>query len=165
VIPRSVAALIPAVVPALILAACSNAGGSHANGPCGPCRAAASDSAGAAPLPRSAKLETLAQQRVEVARKRLQLLRAAFDHGAASLDDLFAGFRDVAFAARDSGFHGEELRRILTDYRDAVLALRDLTKERAAKGAVGQDASSRVDALVAEAEYWLGEADESGGPR
>ena len=66
----------------------------------------------------------------------------------------------MAFAARDSGFRGEALRSVLTDYRDAVLALRDLTRERMAKGAVGEDAMNRVEALVAEAEYWLGEAEE-----
>lgn len=153
---------IAVVICAAHLAACSDANGSHANGPCGPCREGAPN--GAAP-PRSEKVEKLARERVEVARKRLQILRTAFDRGAASLDDLFAGFRDVAFAARDSGFHGEELRRILTEYRDAVLALRDLTRERAAKGTVGEDATSRVDALLAEAEFWLGEAnDHAAGP-
>jgi hypothetical protein len=109
-------------------------------------------------LPRSARVEQLAHERVELARKRLVLMRAAFEHGSATLDELFAALRDVAFAARDSGLHGEGLRGILTDYRDAVLALQTLTRERMAKGSVGPEAMSRVDALVAEAQYWLAEA-------
>jgi hypothetical protein len=124
--------------------------------PCGPCA-----SAGArAGLARSAKVEQLARQRVDLAGKRLVLLRASFAHGAATLDELFAGFRDVAFAARDSGMRGEALRHVLTDYRDGVKSLRELTKERVAKGAATEEALSRVDALVAEAEYWLAEASE-----
>jgi len=141
-----------------LVVACS--GAPPASGPCGNC--ASSTSAGLAhvALPRSAKLEQLAQRRVDVARKRLVLLRAGFDRGTTSLDELFAGFRDVAFAARDSGFHGEALRHVLTDYRDAVLALKELTRERVAKGALGEDAVARVESLVAEAEFWLGEASE-----
>jgi hypothetical protein len=107
---------------------------------------------------RSAKVEQLAEHRVEVARKRLLALRAGFEHGTTTLDELFAGFRDVAFAARDSGFQGATLRRILTDYRDAVVALKDVTRERVAKGAANEDAMNRVELLLAEAEFWLGEA-------
>ena len=144
-------------LPALVLLACSH---SADTGPCGPCHSPETAGLGRVGLPRSGKLEQLAQQRVELARKRLVLLRASFEHGTATLDEVFAACRDVAFAARDSGLHGETLRRILTEYRDAVIALKDLTKERAAKGSVGEEAVSRVDSLVAEAEYWLGEASE-----
>jgi hypothetical protein len=111
-------------------------------------------------MPRPAKIEQLARERVEIARKRLVQLRAAFEHGSATLDDLFDACRDVAFAARDSGLHGETLRRILTEYRDAAVSLRDLTRERLAKGAVNEAAMTRVESLVAEAEYWLAEANQ-----
>jgi hypothetical protein len=109
-------------------------------------------------LPQSPKLKALALQRVEVARKRLVLLRASFDRGATTIDEVFAACRDVAFAARDSGLHGGPLRDVLKEYRDAVVALKELTRERAAKGAVGEEAVARVNSLVAEAEFWLEEA-------
>ena len=141
------------VVSALVLSACSKTAG-----PCGPCQAQASAGIGNAGLPRSAKLEQLATQRVDLARKRLVLLRASFDKGTTTLDAVFAAARDVAFSARDSGLHGEALRGVLKEYRDAVIALKDLTRERLSKGAVGDDDMSRVDALVAEAEFWLEEA-------
>jgi hypothetical protein len=144
------------LVAGTLLAACGGSAGSHASGPCGPCDSIA----GVRQIPRSPKLEQLAQQRVELARKRLVLLRASFEHGTTTLDELFAACRDVAFAARDSGLHGERLRHVLTEYRDAVVALKELTRERLAKGSVGEDAVNRVDSLVAEAEYWLGEASE-----
>lgn len=109
-------------------------------------------------LPQSPKLKELARRRVDAARKRLVLLRASFDRGATTIDELFAACRDVAFAARDSGLHGGALRDVLVEYRDAVVALRDLTRERASKGAVGEEAVSRVESIVAEAEFWLEEA-------
>jgi hypothetical protein len=143
------------------LAACSNAAAS-------PCPCQASSPAGSSPigpehlgLPRSEKLEQLAQQRVELARKRLQLVRLQFDKGALSLDQLVNAFRDLAFAARDSGFHGEPLRHILKEYRDALAALRDLVHERADKGMATPDEAVRMDLMLAEAELWLGEADRS----
>ena len=139
---------------ALLLAACS----SGPAGPCGPCQAQTSAGLHGAELPRPAKLEQLATQRVALARKRLGLLRTSFDRGSTTIEELFAGCRDVAFAARDSGMHGEALRGVLTEYRDAVIALRDLMRERAAKGTVSDETMSRVDALVAEAEYWLEDA-------
>jgi hypothetical protein len=139
-----------------LLAAC---GGSA---PCGPCQATASAGLQNAGLPRSAKLEQLAALRVALARKRLAALRASFDKGATTIDELFAGCRDVAFAARDSGMHGEALRDVLTEYRDAVVALKDLMRERISKGSVHEDAMTRVDSLVAEAQYWLEDA--SQGP-
>ncbi len=150
-------ALLLLVITATASLAC---GSNNASGPCTPCQASASPSAGLKDvgLPRSAKLDQLAQQRVTLARKRLVLLRASFDRGVTTLDDLIAGSRDVAFAARDSGIHGEALRGVLQEYRDAVVAMKDLTRERAAKGAVGEDAVTRIDALVAEAEYWLEDA-------
>ena len=49
---------------------------------------------------------------------------------------------------------------MLAEYRDGVVALRDLTRERASKGAVGADAVSRVESIVAEADFWLAEAGE-----
>jgi len=144
----------------ILVAACGGSASKPASGPCGPCQSTGGAGLERVALPRSPKLTHLAQERVELARKRLAQLRASFEHGKTSLDELFAALRDVAFAARDSGFRGEALRSVLTDYRDAVLALRDLTRERMAKGAVGEDAMNRVEALVAEAEYWLGEAEE-----
>lgn len=111
-------------------------------------------------LPRSEKLEALARQRVDLARKRLVVLRGAFDRGAVTIDELFDAFRDVALAARDSGLHGPSLRDVLKEYRDGMVSLKALTSERAAKGAVGPEAMSRVESLVAEAEFWLEEANE-----
>ena len=143
---------------ALVLLAC---GGGTSAPPCGPCQAGSSSGggAGAGPAPlRSPKLEALASRRVELARKRLALVRDGFGKGLATLDELFSACRDVAFAARDSGLRGAKLRDVLTDYRDAVVALKDLTRERMAKGAVGEEGMTRVEALEAEAEYWLEEA-------
>ena len=144
----------------LVLIACRSGASPAASGPCGPCQAQASAGLEGAGLPRSAKLEQLATQRVAIARKRLALLRASFDKGSTTIDELFAGCRDVAFAARDSGMHGEALRRVLTEYRDAVSALKGLMRERVAKGAVSEDTMTRVDSLVAEAEYWLEDANQ-----
>jgi hypothetical protein len=148
--------------PALLLLSALLAAGCHsgpeASGPCGPCQAQPSSGLQGAGLPRSAKLEQLGTQRVALARKRLGLLRTSFDRGSTTIDELFTGCRDVAFAARDSGMHGEALRGVLEEYRSAVVALRDLMRERAAKGAVSDDTMTRVDALVAEAEYWLEDA-------
>jgi hypothetical protein len=139
---------------ALAVAAC----GGSSQPRCVPCVASgAGDSAGPAPL-RSPKLEALANQRVELARKRLAQLRESFGKGGASLDELFAAFRDVAFAARDSGLRGAPLHDVLKDYRDAVIALKQLTRERVAKGTVTDEAMSRVEALEAEAEYWFEES-------
>jgi hypothetical protein len=112
------------------------------------------------PPRRSAKLEALAARRVELARKHLAELRESFAKGSTTLDELFAASRDVAFAARDSGLHGAPLRDVLKDYRDAVAALKELTKERLAKGAVSEEAMGRVEALEAEAEFWLADASE-----
>ena len=47
---------------------------------------------------------------------------------------------------------------MLTEYRDAVVSLKGLMRERVAKGAVTEDTMVRVDALLAEAEYWLEDA-------
>jgi hypothetical protein len=145
---RLAAALLP------LLLACGCASSSRSSSPCGPC----STGDGSIAAPRPSRVEALARQRVELARKRLLLARASFEHGTTGLDDLFAALRDVAFAARDSGFHGEALRTILTEYRDAVVALQALTRERMQKGAVTQEAMSRVETLVAEAQYWLAES-------
>jgi hypothetical protein len=49
---------------------------------------------------------------------------------------------------------------VLKEYRDGVVSLKNLTSERAASGAVGPAAMSRVESLVAEAEFWLEEANE-----
>ncbi len=142
---------------AILLAGCSGSGQPR----CGPCQASGAASAsGAAPL-RSPKLEALANQRVELARKRLAMLRESFGKGGATLDELFAACRDVAFAARDSGLRGPPLHDVLKEYRDAVDALKQLTRERMAKGSVNDEAMTRVEALEAEAEYWL---EESGPP-
>jgi hypothetical protein len=146
------------VVSMLVLAGC----GSGTSGPCGPCQSPASAGMQNVGLPRSAKLKELAAQRVELARKRLVLLRASFDRGKTTLDDVFVAFRDFALAARDSGLDQGALRDVLREYRDAVLALKDVTRERMSKGAIGEEAMIRVESLVAEAEYWLEE--ESQGP-
>lgn len=146
-----VASLAAGALAVVALTAC----GGSSSPACGPCQAGGASSA--APR-RSPKLEALASQRVELARKRLVLLRESFGKGTTTLDELFAGCRDVAFAARDSGLRGPPLRDVLQDYRDAVAALKQLTRERQAKGAVNDEAMSRVEALEAEAEYWLEEA-------
>jgi hypothetical protein len=143
------------VVFLLLLVACGNA-----SGPCGPCQSASMQSVGPS---RSAKLKELATQRVDLSRKRLVLLRASFDKGKATLDEVFAAFRDFALASRDSGLDGVALRDVLKEYRDGVVALKDLTSERLSKGAVGEDAMMRVESLVAEAEFLLEEASE--GPQ
>lgn len=142
------------VASACFAVACSD---SSKTGACAPCQGSA---ATARLGPRSAKMDQLAQQRVELARKRLVLMRAGFDKGTVGLDALFAACRDVAFAARDSGMRGEALRKILVEYRDAVVAMKDLTRDRVAKGAVGEEALTRVESLLAEAEFWLQEANE-----
>jgi hypothetical protein len=144
---------------ALLLGACGSSAPA-ATAPCGPCQAPAGAGLQGVALPQPAKLKGLGVKRVELAQKRVVQLRASFNQGRTSIDDLFAACRDVAFAARDSGIHGGALRDILRDYRDGVLALRDLTRERAAKGAVGEEAVSRVEAIVAEAEFWLEEANQ-----
>jgi len=146
------------LLPVLLLFACGGGSTPHATGPCGPCQSAGAGGLAGAGGPRSEKLEHLAMQRVDLARKRLTLLRASFNRGAVSINDVFAACRDVAFAARDSGLHGEPLRGVLREYRDAVIALRDLTRERMAQGAVGEADLGRVESLVAEAEFWLEEA-------
>ena len=150
---RTGAAVLLLSLLAAPLAACG--GSSSPGGASCPCTGGAA--AGTAPL-RSPRVEELARRRVELARQRLMLARASFEHGTTSLDGLFAALRDVAFAARDSGFHGEALRSVLTEYRDAVVSLQGLTKERFDKGAVNQEDVARVDGLVAEAQYWLAEA-------
>jgi hypothetical protein len=146
--------IVALALASIVLAGC----GGSSQPRCGPCQTSgAAGAAGAAPL-RSPKLEALANQRVELARKRLALLREAFGKGLATLDELFAACRDVAFAARDSGLRGAPLHDVLKEYRDAVVALKQLTRERMAKGAVGDEGMTRVEALEAEAEYWLEES-------
>lgn len=142
----------------LFLGGCAGTPPPAAAGSCGPCQSLAGAGLQSVALPQSPKLKELARRRVDAARKRLVLLRASFDRGATTIDELFAACRDVAFAARDSGLHGGALRDVLVEYRDAVVALRDLTRERASKGAVGEEAVSRVESIVAEAEFWLEEA-------
>jgi hypothetical protein len=142
------------VLFALALLACDRGG----SGPCGPCQSQTGTGMQNVALPRPPRLEKLAVQRVDLARKRLVLLRASFDSGKATLDEVFAAFREFALAARDSGLGGGTLRDILKEYRDGVLALKDVTRERMSKGAVGEDTFVRVESLVAEAEYWLEEA-------
>jgi hypothetical protein len=144
---------------ALAVSACGGAS-PGASVPCGPCQAPASAGLQNVGLPRSAKLDQLAAKRVELARKRLVGIRASFDQGRTSLDELVGACRDVAFAAHDSGLHGEALRDILKEYRDALIALKDVTAERVSKGAVTEDAVVRMDSLVAEAEFWLEEANQ-----
>jgi len=136
-----------------LLSACA----SRTPGPCGPCGSPAPGTLDVAP-PRPPKMRELAARRVDLARKRLVLLRGSFDQGKATLDEVFAAFRDFALAARDSGLEGAGLRDVLTEYRDGVTALRDLTRERLSKGAVAEEALLRVESLVAEAELWLEEA-------
>jgi hypothetical protein len=144
------------ILSALLLAACGGSPG--ASGPCGPCQSQASAGLQNVAPPRSARLKELAALRVDLARKRLVLLRASFDRNKATIDEVFAACRDVALAARDSGLYGDTLRDVLREYRDAVTALKDLTRERMSKGTVGEDAMARVESLVAEAEFWLEEA-------
>jgi hypothetical protein len=134
------------VLSALLLVACASGSAPATSGPCCPCQASAAAGLQNVALPQSPKVRELGLKRVDLARKRLVLLRVSFDRGATTIDEVFAACRDVAFAARDSGLRGG--------------ALRDLTRERAAKGAVGEDAVSRVEAIVAEAEFWLEEANE-----
>ncbi len=147
------------LLSAALLTACACGGSSRPpTGPCGPCAAGSAEAPSLAP--RSPKLEALALRRVELARKHLAQLRESFAKGSTTLDELFAASRDVAFAARDSGLRGGPLRDVLKDYRDAVAALKELTKERLAKGTVSEEAMGRVEALEAEAEFWLADASE-----
>jgi hypothetical protein len=149
---------LTAAFMAACCAACSRSGAADASGPCAPCQAPAAG--GRLGPAQSAKMDQLARQRVELARKRLGLMRAGFDKGTVGLDALFAACRDVAFAARDSGMRGAVLRKILLEYRDAVIAMKDLTRDRVAKGAASDEALARVESLLAEAEFWLQEANE-----
>jgi hypothetical protein len=152
-------------VQAALLVGCGGAGKSATSGPCGPCqRAESARGAGSSEglegvgLPRSPKLEALAKRRVELAQQHLVQLRAGWDKGATTMQELFTGCRDVAFAARDSGLRGQALRDVLEQYVGAVTALRDVLRERVANGGLNSTEVTRVDELVAEAEFWLEEA-------
>lgn len=112
----------------------------------------------ALPAPRTAELDALAQHRVELARKRIPLLRARYEHGTATSAELLAAYRDLAVAARDSGLRGEALRGPLAEYRDAMVQARDLIRSRVAAAMESEDATTHVEFQLAEAEYWLAEA-------
>jgi hypothetical protein len=139
-----------------VLSAC--AGPTNANsGPCTPCPQVAAT--GAAPLqPRSAKLDQLGQERVDVAKARIPVLRLYFVRGAISPAEFLAAFRGVAFAARESGLRGEALRSALTEYRDHAKEALESQRQRVATGAQTGDSLNQMKEGVLEAEYWLAEA-------
>lgn len=124
-----------------------------------PSATAAVPAGATAPLaPRSPQLEALGQQRVDLARKRIDALSAQYQRGMGSMRDVLAAYRDMAFAARDSGLRGDALRRPLEEYRDATIRLRDLARDRATMGSVPEVDVYAAEASIAEAEYWLVEA-------
>ena len=145
------------VIASLWIAACS-APSPAVSSPCVPCQQAAPAATTHSAEPRPAKLDALAQQRVELARKRVQLLRAEYAHGSRPLSEVLAAYREIAFAARDSGLRGEALRRPLQEYRDSLDQQRELTKLRLAKGAATDADMVQLDYAIAESDYWLAEA-------
>lgn len=112
----------------------------------------------APPVARVADSDVLGQRRVDAARKRIAILQRLYEKGMISSKDVFDAYRDIALAARDSGLRGEALLHPLTEYRDAIVQLRDLMKSRVATGAENEDATNRAEVQLAEAEYWLAEA-------
>jgi hypothetical protein len=94
---------------------------------------------------------------MDLTRKRLDVLGAQYQSGLVSMSELLAAYRDVAFAARDSGLRGEELRRALEDYRDGAARSRDLARSRVSAGQETADAVMHAEASLAEAEFWLAE--------
>jgi hypothetical protein len=153
------------LVASMLLTACAGTGAATpVSAPVGaPVAAPGSSPAPATAAARSKELEKLAEARVELAKKRIALLQAKFEHGAASLSELLEARRDVAFAARDSGMRGEALMRVLADYRDAMRSLIELTKTRHAQGAVDEASVQAAEAALAEADFWLAEASEREG--
>jgi hypothetical protein len=146
------------LLPCALLAACA-----PAPAPCTPCQPPSSQAPTpvaqtASAAPRPPQLDELGERRVDLSRKRVAVLALMYDKGAVGLTDLLAAYRDVAFAARDSGLRGDVLRKALQDYRDAMVALREHTHVLYKAGAVNDADVDHVDAAVAEAEYWLAEA-------
>jgi hypothetical protein len=139
-----------------LLVACA-APGHDTAAPCTPCAPPAPVVSLSAPR-RSPELDQLGQRRVDLARKRIELLRLMYERGGLSLGDLTSAYHDVAFAARDSGLRGDALRKPLEDYRDAMRNLAELTDARFKQGAVNQADVASVQSHVAEAEFWLAEA-------
>jgi len=143
---------------ALLLAACgATAHPASLPPPCVPCPPSATPNATAAPEARSPLLDDLAHRRVALARKRVKELKFLYDRGQCSNTELLAAYREVAFAARDSGLRGDEALRALEVYRDAAVSMRD----RARAGYPGQVSDADVDraeAALLEAEYWLQES-------
>lgn len=107
---------------------------------------------------RTAKLDELARQRVALARRRVVELTVRARTGLASRDELFAAYRQVAFAARDSALRDETVRKTLLEYRDqAKQVLEDERALVAAPTSKGQFSVDEAEAALAEAEYWLAE--------
>jgi hypothetical protein len=135
----------------------------QAAAPCVPCAQPAQAVAPPAVPPRSPELEALGQRRVELARKRVELVRVMHERGATTLADLASAYRDVAFAARDSGLRGDALQKPLEEYRDAMRRVEELTVNRYKQGAVNEGDVILVQGHVAEAEFWVAEAAAAAG--
>jgi hypothetical protein len=136
--------------------------------PCVPCAptgaapappaAVASSTAPPPPPTRSSKLDELGRQRLERAWVRTKLVKVMYDRGTVPLSELAGAYRAVALAARDSGLHGDALRRPLQEYRDALSGLRDATRTRFQSGVASEADVATVDSAITEADYWLEEA-------
>ena len=72
--------------------------------------------------------------------------------------ELMVAYRDVAFAARDSGLRGETLRQAIQEYAKAAAAYQQTVHEHATQGKVSVAEVAAADATMAEASYWLEEA-------
>ncbi len=109
---------------------------------------------------RSAKLEELAERRVELAREYVRSLHVMYRQGLATPAELLLAYREVAVAARDSGLVGEKLRRELAVYRDEMVELERMIEGRAQVGGAGPQEVEHAREALAEADYWLEEANE-----
>jgi hypothetical protein len=126
---------------------------------CAPPPAPAGSPANAPAVARPSRLDALGERRVDLARQRTANLRLQFEAGKLTLVELVAAYREVAFAARDSGLRGEPLRRALVEYRGLLDQLRDAQRELTrARGWTDPRSVDALEYASAEADYWLAEA-------
>ena len=154
-VPQIVACVTPGVVPPCTC---------QPSSPATPARVTAPQ-VSATPVsaipPRAPRLEQLATERVALAKKRIPTLRLSYKLGQTSLSELTAAYREIAFAARDSGLRGEPLRQALDEYRKILAQLSETTHKEHDQGRVGPLEVEAVDARTAEADYWAAEAEEA----
>jgi outer membrane protein TolC len=129
--------------------------------PCTPCQQPTLQAApSSAATARSEELDALAERRVELLSKSLATTEAQYRAGAASMETLMQAERDIALAARD-GLRGEKRRHELERYRAAMNTASGAMKQRYDSAKVTEAELHRVEAALAEAEYWLLEATEA----